>query len=210
MSTILVPYATSEGQTARVVDRIADRLREHGHTVELVQIERDPADVSTADYDAVIVACSIHTGRHQPEIVAFAEQQREALSSRPSGFVQVSLSAASDDPERRGEAAGYVEEFFAETGWRADLVGSFAGALRYSEYNFLLRFVMKRIAKSSTGDTDTSRDYEYTDWDAVDAFADDFADLVAERLGVPGDATVATDATPTSAADDTPAASPER
>lgn len=190
MVTILIPYATSEGQTARVVDRIAERLRDAGHTVELERVERVPTDVSVADYDAVIVACSIHAGNHQPAIVAFAKRQREALSTRPSGFVQLSLSAASDEPDRQGEAAGYVESFFAETGWRADLIGNFAGAIRYSEYNFLLRFVMKRIAKSSTGDTDTARDYEYTDWTAVEAFADDFATLVADH--------------------DSPAVSPER
>jgi len=42
---------------------------------------------------------------------------------------------------------------------------------------------MKRIARKSGGDTDTSRDYEYTDWAAVDDFAQRFVtDLV---VGVP-------------------------
>ena len=31
---------------------------------------------------------------------------------------------------------------------------------------------MKRIARAQGGDTDTALDYEYTDWPAVDAFAD--------------------------------------
>jgi menaquinone-dependent protoporphyrinogen oxidase len=30
---------------------------------------------------------------------------------------------------------------------------------------------MRRIAAKEGGDTDTSRDYEYTDWPAVDRFA---------------------------------------
>jgi menaquinone-dependent protoporphyrinogen oxidase len=34
---------------------------------------------------------------------------------------------------------------------------------------------MKRIAKKSGGDTDTSRDYEYTDWAALDRFLEQFA-----------------------------------
>ena len=42
---------------------------------------------------------------------------------------------------------------------------------------------MKRIAKDATGDTDTSRDYEYTDWAEVEAFANDFAAFVEGRLG---------------------------
>lgn len=34
---------------------------------------------------------------------------------------------------------------------------------------------MKRIARKEGGDTDTSRDWEYTDWDSVEAFAAAFA-----------------------------------
>jgi menaquinone-dependent protoporphyrinogen oxidase len=38
---------------------------------------------------------------------------------------------------------------------------------------------MRRISRKEGGDTDTSRDYEYTDWAAVDRFAAEFADEVA-------------------------------
>lgn len=34
---------------------------------------------------------------------------------------------------------------------------------------------MRAIASVAGGDTDTARDYEYTDWDAVARFADAFA-----------------------------------
>jgi menaquinone-dependent protoporphyrinogen oxidase len=47
---------------------------------------------------------------------------------------------------------------------------------------------MKRIARGATGDTDTSRDYEYTDWDAVETFARDFVAFVEDRLGDGGTA----------------------
>lgn len=49
-----------------------------------------------------------------------------------------------------------------------------AGTLRYTRYGFFKRFLMKQINKREGGDTDTSRDYEYTDWDAVTAFANEF------------------------------------
>jgi menaquinone-dependent protoporphyrinogen oxidase len=96
----------------------------------------------------------------------------------------VSLSSAVDDEKRRAEAAGYVEDLVAGTGWNPDRIGLFGGALRYSKYGFLKRLLIKRIAKTATGDTDTSRDYEYTDWDEVDAFAADFAGFVETRQGV--------------------------
>ncbi|HEY1905234.1 MAG TPA: hypothetical protein VGG91_04290 [Myxococcaceae bacterium] len=41
---------------------------------------------------------------------------------------------------------------------------------------------MRRIASREGGDTDTSRDYEYTDWAAVDRCAVEFVDgVVAQR-----------------------------
>lgn len=43
---------------------------------------------------------------------------------------------------------------------------------------------MKRIAKEATGDTDASKDYEYTDWVEVEVFANDVAAFVEGRLGV--------------------------
>jgi len=60
----------------------------------------------------------------------------------------------------------------------------FAGALPYTRYHFFLRWVMKRIATMAGRDTDTSRDYEYTDWDEVARFAEEFADQVQPRARV--------------------------
>jgi menaquinone-dependent protoporphyrinogen oxidase len=64
-----------------------------------------------------------------------------------------------------------VERFVEKCGWRPARIELIAGALQYSKYNFLIRYVMRRITKKEGGDTDTSRDYEYTDWAAVDRFA---------------------------------------
>jgi menaquinone-dependent protoporphyrinogen oxidase len=38
---------------------------------------------------------------------------------------------------------------------------------------------MRRISAKEGGDTDTSRDYEYTDWAAVDRFARELVTRVA-------------------------------
>jgi menaquinone-dependent protoporphyrinogen oxidase len=119
-------------------------------------------------------------GEHQDAIGAFAREHRDGLAARPSAFFQVCLSSASDDAERRAEATGYLDAFAEKTAWQPDTVASFAGALRFSEYGFLKRLMMKKIAAEATGDTDTSRDYEYTDWEAVDRFAVEFARFVED------------------------------
>jgi menaquinone-dependent protoporphyrinogen oxidase len=69
-----------------------------------------------------------------------------------------------------------MEKFFVDTGWRPQRVKPIAGALLYSKYNPLVRFVMKRIARKAGTRTDTSRDYEYTDWVSLDRFIDELAE----------------------------------
>jgi menaquinone-dependent protoporphyrinogen oxidase len=51
----------------------------------------------------------------------------------------------------------------------------FAGRLAYTQYGFVKRQLMKWIARKEGGATDASHDWEYTDWDAVDRFADALA-----------------------------------
>ena len=47
--------------------------------------------------------------------------------------------------------------------------------MKYREYNFLIRYIMKRIMHGQGLSTDTSRDHEYTDWQAVSKFAREYA-----------------------------------
>ena len=184
MVSILVCYGTGEGQTATVADRIVDVLTGRGHDATAVRADDLPSAVDLEAFDAVLVGASVHMGTHQQSVRTFVIEHREQLAARPTGFFQLSMSSAVADESRQAEAAGYVETFLEDTDWHPDRIARFGGALRYSKYGFLKRLVMKRIAKTATGDTDTSRDYEYTDWDEVETFAADFASFVEGRLGV--------------------------
>ena len=182
MATILLVYGTGEGQTAKIADRLVETLEDRRHDVTSMDVETLPDDVSVTEFDAVLVGSSIHVSKHHSDIQEFIETHREALEARPTGFFQVSLSSVSDDPERRAIAAEYVDSLLESTSWNPARIALFGGALRYSKYGFLKRLLMKRIAKGATGDVDTSQDYEYTDWEEVEAFANDFAGFVERRL----------------------------
>ena len=184
MPSFLVLYGTGEGQTAKVASRIADRIEHRGHEATPVDIEELPAEFSLTEFDAVLVGSSIHVGTHNQHIREFLRENREELATRPTAFFQLSLSSAVDDPDRRAEAADYVDTLLDESNWHPDRIGLFGGALRYSKYGFLKRLMMKRIAREATGDVDTSQDFEYTNWPEVDAFANDFAAFVEDRLDV--------------------------
>ena len=66
-------------------------------------------------------------------------------------------------------------KFTADTGWTPARIATVAGRLAYTQYNWLVRLMMRRIARKEGGATDTSRDHEYTDWAQVERLADQLA-----------------------------------
>jgi menaquinone-dependent protoporphyrinogen oxidase len=174
MPRILVPYGTTEGMTAKISEYVADVARSHGHEAHAVDIKGSGSPNPDA-YEAVIVGASIHMGKHEDYVLDFIRKNRDALERVPSAFFSVSM-AAHDNPE---EAEGYIEEFVRQTGWRPARVGLFGGALLYTHYGFIKRHLMKKIARDKGNpDTDTSRDYVYTEWDGVKHFVEDFLEML--------------------------------
>jgi menaquinone-dependent protoporphyrinogen oxidase len=117
----------------------------------------------------------------------FVKRHLAALEGIPAAFLSVSLSeAGAEDPgapaARRAQAASdaqmMIGRFLRDTGWRPLQTRAIAGALLYSKYNFILRLLMKHIARKAGGDTDTSRDYEYTNWRALDDFVDELTSSI--------------------------------
>ncbi|MDI3212473.1 flavodoxin domain-containing protein [Arthrobacter sp. AL12] len=170
MANIYVPYGSVEGQTAQIAEYIAELIRAHGHQAEAADLKH-AGDTLPAGYDCVIVAASVHMGKHEGFVTDFVKKNRGELDRLPSALVSVSLAAHGDEQS----AEGYVEKFEEETGWRPAHVGLFAGALLYTHYNFIKKRIMKKIASDKgSPDLDTTRDYVYTEWDGVQRFTEDF------------------------------------
>ncbi|HEY3500587.1 MAG TPA: flavodoxin domain-containing protein [Polyangiaceae bacterium] len=174
MASILVVYATKEGQTEKIARRITDTLRHEGHTVDLVDTDHPRVVPEHGRFQAVFVGAPIHAGGYPRSVLRFVRTHHALLERVPSAFFSVGLAVASRTSDGRAQTLPLVEKFVEQTGWRPRRVELLAGALLYSKYNFLVRFVMRRISAKEGGDTDTTRDYEYTDWQAVDRFALDF------------------------------------
>jgi menaquinone-dependent protoporphyrinogen oxidase len=173
MSNVCIVYATREGQTEKIAKCIATTLAADGHVPELFNVERSRGPLDLERFDAVIVGAPLHGG-YPRSIVRFVREHRSFLERVPSAFFSVGLAIASRTSDGRAQTLRLVEKLVRRTGWRPARVELFAGALLYTKYNFLVRFVMRRITAKEGGDTDTSRDYEYTDWSAVARFAREF------------------------------------
>ena len=185
MSPVAVCYATREGQTRIVAERVATLLRDRGLAADVFDISKIHSAFSLEPYVGAILAASVHLGRHDREMISFVTKHRAELGKLPTAFLSISLSEAEAEREaapadERAKASDRVtkmlEQFYADTGWHPTRTKPVAGTLAYSRYNFLVRFVMKRIARAAGMPTDTTHDYEYTDWAALDGFARAFAD----------------------------------
>ncbi|MCZ7629675.1 MAG: hypothetical protein M5U19_11755 [Microthrixaceae bacterium] len=173
---ILLAYHSEEGQTAKIGERIASVLAREGAAVDTVTTDTGP---SPADYDGVIVGDSIHLGRHSRSLRRWLMHHAGALEQTPTALFQVSLTSAHDDPEHADEAHRLLQGLLEETGLDPDIVGLFAGAIAYTRYGWVKRHMMRRIAAEQGDPTDTSTDYEFTDWDAVEQFATDALAIIA-------------------------------
>jgi menaquinone-dependent protoporphyrinogen oxidase len=175
-------FATRQGHTCRVAEHIADDLRDRGISVDVFNVNDLTAPVDWTRYRGACVAASVHVGRHEREIIAFVRANRPALERLSAVFVSVTLSEAGAEnphasPEHRRQAAAdvqrMIDRFVEDTGWQPARVLPVAGALAYRRCNFVVRFVMRRIARNAGAPTDTSRNWELTNWPAVDRFVDE-------------------------------------
>ena len=171
---ILIVYASTEGQTRKICLFALQHLSKAGHTVALC-----PADAATglvsSDFDAAILAASVHAGRYQAPLVDFAKAHRAQLDKMKSLFLSVSLAAAGDAKEDWEGLARIVDGFTSETGWTPERVEHIAGAFRFSDYDFFKYWAMRWIESQKEPSATPGEDREYTDWPALEKILDDWA-----------------------------------
>jgi menaquinone-dependent protoporphyrinogen oxidase len=171
---VLVLFGTTDGQTARIAAAIGGSLESKGLKADVVHAGSG-VDPRPEDYGAVIVAASIIAGGYQKAVRRWVRAHATALHERPNVFVSVCLSVVTRTPKVDRDLAAILERFSTQTGWRPHEVKVVAGALKYTKYGWFKRWMMRRIVAKAGGDTDTSRDYEYTDWDDLREFTHRFA-----------------------------------
>lgn len=187
MLRILVVFATTDGHTATIARRIAETIQARGADTDVVNLAH--ASPRPQGYDGVIVAASVHAGTYQPELRHWVRTHAARLADLPGAFVSVCLGILQPELEVQREVAATIRRFLTSVGWEPTLTKAVAGAVLYTRYGWLKRLVMRRIAAKAGGGTDTSRDYEYTDWADLEQFAEGFAELVARRaMAASGDA----------------------
>lgn len=181
MPRLLVLYGTTDGQTGKIAERLGGMLQSLGADVDVVDAGGGIPEPRPEDYAGVIVAASVQASNYQKAVERWLRAHAVALRSKPSAFLSVCLGVLQDDPGVQREVAAIMDQFLARLSWKPSMTRSVAGALLYTRYDWIKRWIMLRISRKAGGDTDTSRDYEYTDWSAIKDFATEFHRLVTRE-----------------------------
>jgi menaquinone-dependent protoporphyrinogen oxidase len=173
---VLIVYGTTEGQTRKIAEGTALRVRERGHGTELLDSAVLVLDFNIDKYDAFIIAASVHQEYHQETITNFVMAHLKLLENKPSAFISVSLSAVLEETE----AQKYLDRFVPMTGWRPRMTLLLGGALRFTEYDYFQEQIVKFIVMKRGNASTNKQDREFTDWNALAGFIDKFLEVAAD------------------------------
>lgn len=178
---VLIVHASRFGQGVAIAEALARRLEPAGWTSRLARVQ-DVLEAGVAGHRAVVVVASIRYGHFDRAVHALVARHAPALGQAASVFVSVNLTARKPD-KRTPQTNAYTRKFLAFSarhGWRPDLCEVVAGALRYPRYGWFDRRMIQFIMRLTGGETDTSREVEYTDWAQVEVLADRLSDAMRE------------------------------
>jgi menaquinone-dependent protoporphyrinogen oxidase len=179
MSKYLIVHATRYGQTGKIANFMAHRILASGGSYDLFSVDDNIKDVVPANYQGILVGGAVYQGHFEKKLKAWCKQHHQILNEKPSIFFAVCLGVLQTDLQVQGEERQILQRFLNECLWTPDSSVIFAGALTYSKYNWLVKWMMWIIAKRAGRLTVTSRDYEYTDWAQVEKFVDGFLKVSA-------------------------------
>ena len=174
MHSVLVAYATTDGQTRKIAGFVAEALQRLGLKVDQVDTATPAAAAVQPRYAAAVLAGSLHEHLHQKSLQHFVQANAGWLNAIPTLFLSVSLEAAMPDAVDRRQAQHHLQCFLDATGLKPLRAEPVAGALRYTRYDWLRRTMVKLIARQMGADTDITHDREYTDWAALERTVEAF------------------------------------
>ena len=160
-------YATVDGHTYKICQKLEAVLTQHQQPVEVINIEDFDGDLSR--FDRLVLGASIRYGVHDKKIVELINTRQQELETKKTAFFSVNLVARK--PEKSSpETNPYVVKFFKKISWRPNMTETFAGMLDYPRYSFFDRTMIQLIMWMTKGPTDPKTVKEYTDWKKVEAF----------------------------------------
>ncbi len=168
MTQVAIVYATTDGHTRRICERLQRVIETGGDRVTLLPIAQAGA-ADLAVFDKIVVGASIRYGKHSPLVAEFVDANRAVLDARPNAFFTVNIVARKPN-RNRPETNPYLKKFLRQVHWQPKALEVFAGKLDYPRYGTLDRMMIRFIMWMTRGPTDPRSVVEFTDWNRVEAF----------------------------------------
>ena len=166
MKKILLTYSTADGHTKTICEKILSYSKTS--QVDILPID---SSINIKDYDTVVIGASIRYGKYREEIFEFIKENEELLNSKDNAFFSVNVVARKEN-KNKPETNPYLIKFLNKISWQPKILDVFAGKIDYPKYKFLDKYAIKFIMWITKGPTDTSKVYEFTDWNRVKSFAE--------------------------------------
>ena len=166
MKKILLIYSTVDGHTKTICEKILSYCKTS--QVDILPIDRS---INIKDYDTVVIGASIRYGKYREEIFEFIKENEKLLNSKDNAFFSVNVVARKEN-KNKPETNPYLIKFLNKISWQPKILDVFAGKIDYPKYKFLDKYAIKFIMWITKGPTDTSKVYEFTDWNRVKSFAE--------------------------------------
>jgi menaquinone-dependent protoporphyrinogen oxidase len=175
MSSLLIVYSSTDGQTLKICQKLKVFLEQQGHSATLLSVD-DAGLVDGLGFDKIVVGASIRYGRHSPKIHAFIQRHQRLLESKANAFFSVNLVARKPE-KRHPETNPYLKNFLRQIAWKPQRLAVFAGKIDYPSYSPIDRTIIRVIMWMTKGPTDPYAVIEFTDWEQVESFAKDIAEM---------------------------------
>ncbi len=176
-------YATRDGQSRRIAERIAARLADEKIRATPYNLALGlPAAADLARASLVVLIASVRYGRHLPDAVQLLALYRGLEAPPPLALASVNLTARKPGKDTV-EGNVYIRKLIARQSLKPALAAVFAGRLDYPAYRWPDKQIIRFIMFLTGGPTDPRTTVEYTAWPAVDAFAARIGELQRQVTG---------------------------
>ena len=167
----LIIYSTTDGQTKKICETIKNNSL-NKNSYEVVSVD-EAFQKEIEKYDKIIIGASIRYGRHSPKVYRFIKNNKNILEKKKSAFFSVNVVARKQD-KNTPDTNPYIRKFLKKSSWQPIKQGVFAGKIDYPSLSFINKNVIRFIMLITSGPTNTKNTYEFTDWQGVKKFIEEF------------------------------------
>ena len=157
-------YSSSNGQSLKICEAL-------NKNKESLIIDMDMLKTTKLDnFDQIIIGASVKYGDHNKKVYEFVKKNRVLLEKKKTVFFSVNATARKSE-KNTPKTNPYIIKFLKKTNWTPDHIGVFAGMIDFPNYNFIEKYIIKLIMWITNGPTDTSKTFEFTNWEDVKKFS---------------------------------------